>query len=333
MRFVTYAPESAAEPGAARPPAPGRAGVLVDQAVHGLPVGVSLLSLLGDDGERLHQAGVEASRDPREVVDLAAVRLLAPLPAPPTIRDFMTFRSHIEPAWVTRAGAIPDVWFEQPVFYFTNPYAVTGPHDDVPVPPACARFDLEAEVAAVIGTAGRDLTPDQAQAAIVGYTVLNDWSARDLQAREREIGLGPVKGKDTSTTMGPALVTADELQPYRSGTSFDLGISATINGERLGGDRLDSMEWSFGEMGAFASRGTWLRPGDVLGSGTCGGGCLFELWAREGPGARAALCPGDVVEVTVEHLGSVRNTVVAGAEPVPLRPRARRHAQTSHPVR
>jgi 2-keto-4-pentenoate hydratase/2-oxohepta-3-ene-1,7-dioic acid hydratase in catechol pathway len=231
----------------------------------------------------------------------------------------MAFEQHIAPGYRARGLDIPALWYEQPVFYFSNPYAVTGPYDDVPMAPGTARFDFEAEVAAVVGRPGRDLTPEQARQHIAGYLILNDWSARDLQVREREVGLGPVKAKDTATTLGPALVTADELQGYAVGRSFDLGITVSLNGARFGGDRLDSMAWSFAEMVAFASRGSVVRPGDVIGSGTCAGGCLFEYWARHGPDSHPPLRVGDVVEIEVEHLGVLRNRVIAGSEPVPLR--------------
>ncbi|MGW3349170.1 fumarylacetoacetate hydrolase family protein [Nonomuraea rubra] len=160
---------------------------------------------------------------------------------------------------------------------------------------------------------------------ILGYTIFNDWSARDLQSREMQVGLGPCKGKDTATTLGPWLVTADELEPHRDADGFlHLALTASVNGVELGRDLLSNMSWTFEELLAYASRGTRVRPGDVLASGTCGnGGCLAELWGRNGKQDPSPLKPGDVVEITVEGLGSTRNTVVAGTEPVPL-PRARR---------
>ena len=168
-------------------------------------------------------------------------------------------------------------------------------------------LDFELEVAAVIGRPGRDLTPEQARDVIVGYTIFNDWSARDLQQAEMRVGLGPAKGKDTATTLGPWLVTADELESYRDDDGFlDLELTASINGEQVGHDRLSHMGWTFEEMVAYASRGTWVRPGDVLGSGTCGnGGCLAELWGRNGEQAPPPLQPGDVVTLAVEGIGEL----------------------------
>ncbi|WP_330351303.1 fumarylacetoacetate hydrolase family protein [Streptomyces sp. NBC_00582] len=257
---------------------------------------------------------------------VSQVRLLAPLD-PPTVRDFVTFEEHVEGVRKSIDGAagVADAWYDAPTFYFTNPYAVIGPYDEVPLPPGAAVLDFELEVAAVIDREGRDLTPEQARAHIAGYTVFNDWSARDLQAREMRVGLGPCKGKDTAATLGPWLVTADELEPYRDAEGFlRLALRAEVNGTVVGEDLLSNMSWTFEEMVAYASRGTTVRPGDVLGSGTCGnGGCLAELWGLRGEQTPPPLKQGDTVTLTVQGLGTVSNTVVPGPEPVPL-PRARR---------
>ncbi|MGW2658404.1 fumarylacetoacetate hydrolase family protein [Streptomyces sp. NPDC001478] len=263
--------------------------------------------------------------------DVREVRPLAPL-RPSSVRDFVTFEEHVE--GVRRAvegtGGVPEQWYAAPTFYFTNPHAVYGPGEDVPVPPGSAVLDFELEVGAVIGREGRDLTPGQARDHIVGYTVFNDWSARDLQGAEMTIGLGPCKGKDTATTLGPYLVTADELEPFRDADGFlRLALTAEVNGETVGKDLLSNMSWTFEEMTAYASRGTRVVPGDVLGSGTCGnGGCLAELWGRRGERTPPPLKPGDTVALTVEGIGTLTSTVVPGAEPVPLpsgrcRPRER----------
>ncbi|OIJ68416.1 fumarylacetoacetate hydrolase family protein [Streptomyces mangrovisoli] len=257
---------------------------------------------------------------------VSEVRLLPPL-QPLSVRDFVAFEEHVE--GVRRAvdgtSGVPEQWYAAPTFYFTNPHAILGAHEDVPVPPGSAALDFELEVAAVIGRAGRDLTPEQAHDHIIGYTVFNDWSARDLQSAEMKVGLGPCKGKDTATTLGPYLVTADELEPYRDEEGFlRLALTAEINGETVGTDLLSNMSWTFEEMVAYASRGTWVRPGDVLGSGTCGnGGCLAELWGVRGEQTPPPLKPGDTVTLTVEGIGTVSNTVVPGPDPLPL-PAARR---------
>ncbi|WP_055715086.1 fumarylacetoacetate hydrolase family protein [Streptomyces torulosus] len=289
-------------------------GVVEDTLVRPLPEGTSPLD------------AAAGARPTGPAVPLADVRLLPPL-EPSTVRDFVTFEEHVEGVRrsVDGAGGVPDAWYDAPTFYFTNPYAVVGPYDDVPVPPGSGLLDFELEVAAVIGRAGRDLTPEQARDHIVGYTILNDWSARDLQSREMRVGLGPCKGKDTAATLGPYLVTADELEEFRDADGFlRLALTASVNGEVVGRDLLSNMSWTFEEMTAYASRGTWVRPGDVLGSGTCGnGGCLAELWGVRGEPSPPPLRPGDTVTLTVEGIGTVSNTVVPGADPVPL-PLARR---------
>ncbi|MEV5614038.1 fumarylacetoacetate hydrolase family protein [Streptomyces sp. NPDC052225] len=276
-----------------------------------------------------------ASRAPQAAgpaVPLTEVRLLPPL-RPASVRDFVTFEEHVEGVRrsVDGVGGVPEQWYAAPTFYFTNPHAVFGAHDDIPVPPGCTAFDFELEVAAVIGREGRDLTPEQAREHIVGYTVFNDWSARDLQSAEMKVGLGPCKGKDTATTLGPHLVTADELEPYRDADGFlRLALTASVNGEVVGKDLLSHMSWTFEEMVAYASRGTRVVPGDVLGSGTCGGGgCLAELWGRRGERTPPPLEPGDTVTLTVEGIGTVSNTVVTGADPVPLPTGRRRPRQRS----
>ena len=268
---------------------------------------------------------------------LEAVRLLPPLAAP-TVRDFVAFEEHVEGVAAsasTPAGsaAVVPEWYQAPTFYFTNPYALIGAYDDVPVPPGSQLLDFELEVAVVVGRDGASLTPEQAREHVFGYTVLNDWSARDLQRREMKVLLGPAKGKDSATTLGPWLVTADELEPYRDADGFlALDLRASVNGELIGQDLLSNMGWPFEELISYASRGTEVRAGDVLGSGTCGnGGCLAELWGRRGRIDPPSLRPGDVVELTAEGIGTVRNRVVEGRTLPPVRearprsvPRARK---------
>jgi 2-keto-4-pentenoate hydratase/2-oxohepta-3-ene-1,7-dioic acid hydratase in catechol pathway len=259
-------------------------------------------------------AGQRALGEP--AVPLDAVRLLPPL-TPPTVRDFVAFEEHVGGI----AGEVVPEWYQAPTFYFTNPYALIGAHDDVRVPPGCEMLDFELEVAVVVGRDGASLSAEQARDHIFGYTVLNDWSARDLQRREMKVMLGPAKGKDFATTLGPWLVTADEFEPYRDSDGFlAVDLRASVNGELVGQDLLSNMGWPFEELIAYASRGTEVRAGDVLGSGTCGnGGCLAELWGRRGRTDPPALHPGDIVELTVEGIGTVRNRVVPGLTLPPVR--------------
>lgn len=310
MRFARYEHQSHS-----------RCAVVHDQQLHPLPHNLDLLDLLRlEDREALAAVGAEALAVPAGP-NVDEVRLLPPL-EPPTVRDFVAFEEHVE--GVRRAvegvSGVPEQWFAAPTFYFTNPYNVLGAHDDVPMPPGCRVLDYELEVAAVIGRAGRDLTPEQARDHIIGYTIFNDWSARDLQSAEMRVGLGPCKGKDSASTLGPWLVTADELERYRDDEGFlKLALTAEVNDAVVGSDLLSNMSWTFEEMAAYASRGADLRPGDVLASGTCGnGGCLAELWGLRGEQTPPPLKPGDRVRLAVEGIGTIANTVVRGADPVPL---------------
>ncbi|WP_326611837.1 fumarylacetoacetate hydrolase family protein [Streptomyces scopuliridis] len=256
-------------------------------------------------------------------VDLSSVMLLSPV-QPRTLRDYITFEEHLEGSLKGLGMPPHPAWYEQPVFYFSNTNAVIGPDHPVEVPPGCHRLDFELELAAVIGKPGKDLTPEQASEHIAGYTLYNDWSARDLMTPVIPLGLGPVKGKDFANTLGPWIVTADELAPYRRGDRLALEMHAEVNGVPLpgGGDNSDNMSWSFEEIVAFASRGAELLPGDVLAAGTCGGGSLLEYWAWTGSEDPPPLRPGDVVTLVAEGIGTVSNQVVPGATPVKL-PRAR----------
>jgi 2-keto-4-pentenoate hydratase/2-oxohepta-3-ene-1,7-dioic acid hydratase in catechol pathway len=294
-----------------------RVGLVVDSQVHALPAGETLLGLLGDDGERLATAAAVARRDPAEVVALDTVTLLAPVPLPPTVRDFYAFEQHVKTARKRRGLEMDPDWYELPVFYFSNPYAVGGDGENVPVPPGAAELDFELEVAAIIGRGGSDLTPAQGEERIAGFCVMNDWSARDIQRREMKLSMGPVKGKDFATTLGPMLVTPDEIEDRRKDRAYDLAMTATVNGREYSRASLAEIFWSFGEMISYASRGTRVEPGDVIGSGTCGTGCILELALVHGSDEYPWLQPGDEVVLTVEVLGSLRNRIVAGA---PLRP-------------
>ena len=221
------------------------------------------------------------------------VRLLAPL-HPASIRDSVSFEAHIEGARRSQEGAtdaVPARWYEAPCFYFTNPHVCVGPFDDVERFPGSQLFDLELEVGVVYGEHGRNLTPEQAAAGIAGYTIFNDWSARDIQRLEGQLPFGFFKGKDGAHTLGPYLVTADELEPHRTSDGLlDLTMRAWINDELLGEDSLAN--------------------------------CAFT-WGRAGECVPPPLVPGDVVTLQVEGLGTVRNTIVEPA-PCPPVPRARR---------
>lgn len=311
MRWVRYRPlDEGAE----------QLGVLVGDVVHGTGPG-SLVDLIARHG--LVEAGLRALDSPTDVRPLADVVLLAPIEKPPSIRDFMAFEQHVEGMGrlVGSHARVPDVWYQQPLFYFSNPTSVIGPFDDVPIPPGCDLFDFELEIAAVIGPAAgvdelSDLSLDESARAVAGYLLMNDWSARDLQRVEMTGPLGPCKGKDSAITLGPWFLTADELPELASGGPTGVRLCVDVNDVRFGEAPLDSMSWSFAEMLAYASRGTRLQAGDVIGSGTCGDGCLAERWGRLGPDSVAPLRPGDVVTLNGGPLGTSSNRVVAG---VPVR--------------
>jgi fumarylacetoacetate (FAA) hydrolase len=202
---------------------------------------------------------------------------------------------------------IPE-WYQVPVFYFSNPASVIGHEADVSAPCASRALDYELELACMIGQTARDLPDDdRALACVAGFTIMNDWSARDLQRIEMAVGLGPSKGKDFATSLGPALIPLDELAgSYRNGR-FHLEMTAAVNGRVLSRGNSGSMYWTWPQILAHASRDATLQPGDVLGSGTVGTGCILELTPETVGGW---LVPGDIVELTIERLGTLRNRIV-----------------------
>jgi fumarylacetoacetate (FAA) hydrolase len=225
---------------------------------------------------------------------LDELRLRAPVPEPPSVRDFYAYEGHVRAGMRTRGREIPPAWYEAPVFYFTNPAAILGPDEPVRRPAGCEQLDFELELAAVLDGAGE----------IAGFSLLNDWSARDIQRRESTVGLGPAKGKDFATSLGPWLTTPDEL-PY-DGERLELEATVTVNGTVVARAQARPMHFSWPELVAQAARNTRLRPGDVLGSGTLAGGCLLEL----GPVDGHWIEPGDVVELAAPGLGELRTPVV-----------------------
>ena len=294
-------------------------GRWIGDKIHALRDVASLQDLLGDDGEKLMRAGEKAEKDPAAVLPVSQVKLRPPIARPPSIRDFYAFEQHVKAGRKSRGLEMLPEWYEIPVFYFTNPNALSGDGDKIAVPPGCQRLDFEVEIAAVVGRQCSNLKVSEAGAHIVGYTILNDWSARDLQRKEMLVGLGPAKGKDFATSLGPCLVTADELAPKRKAKAFDLAITATVNDREYTRANFAEIYWSFEEMLSFASRGTNVMAGDVLGSGTCGTGCISELSLTHGEDKFPWLKLGDKVEITVEGLGTLRNEIVAGPQLYPLR--------------
>jgi 2-keto-4-pentenoate hydratase/2-oxohepta-3-ene-1,7-dioic acid hydratase in catechol pathway len=308
-RWVTYRTAHADE----------RVGVIVEDSVYALEPGVALLDLLGDDGERLSREAERARTAPAEVVPLDEVRLHAPIPQPPSMRDFSSFVEHISRGLEALGLELGDDWYEFPIFYFTNPSMTYGSGETIRAPGHTEQLDYELEVAAVIGRPGIDLDYAEAERYIAGYCIYNDWSARDIIRRElHATPVGPGKGKDFAQTLGPYLVTPDELEPVRKDQSFDLTMTAGVNGREYSRGNFADIYWSFGEMIAHASRSCRLVPGDIICSGTVGTGCILELsWTD--PDSHPWLAEGDEVYLEVEKLGRLVNTVSFGPSQPPLR--------------
>src|SRR3984893_10766694 len=246
-----------------------RTGVLSGDAIHALQPGASLLELIGHGAAGLNEAGAHALRS-APAVPLDQVTLAAPIPRPPSIRDSLCFLDHMRNCQAAMGGGrgLKDSWYRIAAFYFACPSTVLGPYDDAPMAPGSAWQDFELEIAAVIGTAGEGPVAGGAEQAIRGDTIFNDWSARDLQQLEGQLAIGQGKGKDSGVTLGPYLVTPDELEPYRHDGKLSLQVTALVNDAVIGSGSTAQMDWSFAEVISYASRGVTLTPGDVIGSGT-----------------------------------------------------------------
>jgi len=289
-----------------------RAGVVVDEQV------LDVASLLEErDGVRDVRALLELRNDPirrlksalssaraTQGIPLGKVRLRAPILQPPTIRDFMTYEGHAS-AGGTRQ--LSDTWYRLPVFYFSNTLCIFGPEDAVPYPSASEQLDYELELAAVIGREGSNVAEADAFSYIAGFTILNDWSCRDLQRDEMEARLGPAKGKDAASSLGPCIVTTDELAPFIRDNRLHVHCTLKVNGAEWMRNNAGIMYHSWGAMIERSSRDSRIVPGDVLGGGTITGGSVGEA-IRNGFPARY-LEPGDVVEIEVEGIGVLRNTI------------------------
>ena len=245
--------------------------------------------------------------DVDEPIDASALAFGPPILAPPSFRDFYAFEQHVGTMWKRRDMEIPEPWYRLPIFYFSNTSEIRGPGEPVWAPHGSEELDYELEVAALIDTPVRDLDASRGEEAIGGYLVLNDWSARDLQREETTVRLGPAKGKDFASSIGPWLVTPDELADARSGKAYDLSMTAMVNGEETSRGTWASAHFSFGEMIERASADVRLRPGDLIGSGTVGTGCLLEV--RDDTLGRY-LQPGDTVTLAIERLGALTTEVM-----------------------
>jgi len=228
------------------------------------------------------------------------VTTIAPLPNPSSLRDFIAFENHIAATSKKRGQPIPPEWYKFPIYYKGNHRTIIGPDQDLPWPLETTKLDYELELACVIGRSGRDIPEREAQDYIAGYTIMNDFSARDIQFQEMACRLGPAKGKDFATALGPCLLTPDEIAELGA-----LTMIARVNGEEWSRGRFGTIHWSFPQMIAHVSRGETIYPGDVFGSGTVGGGCGLEM--------DRYLKPGDIVELEIQPIGILQTKVVGGS--------------------
>lgn len=252
---------------------------------------------------------IEGASADATALDAADLAFGPPILEPPSLRDFYAFEGHVKTMWERRGGTVPEAWYRLPIFYFSNVSEIRGPDEPVWCPAASHELDYELEVAALIDTSVRDLEAEDAEEAIGGYLVFNDWSARDLQRDETTVRLGPAKGKDFASSIGPWLVTPDELRDARKGKGYDLAMTAAVNGVELSHGSWADAHFSFGEMIARASADVRLRPGDLIGSGTVGTGCLLEVRDEI---LKRYLQPGDTVTLAVDRLGELTTPIVQG---------------------
>jgi 2-keto-4-pentenoate hydratase/2-oxohepta-3-ene-1,7-dioic acid hydratase in catechol pathway len=266
-----------------------------------------MLDFLDLNDEALKRAAklLTLNKGDKGVYRLTEIHLKAPLPIPRSFRDFYAFEEHVKNARENRGlGMIPE-WYQIPVFYFSNHLAIKGPGEKIVMPQKCTKLDYELEIACIIGKQGRNIPLSKADDYIFGYCILNDWSARNLQQLEMKVGLGPAKGKDFATSIGPWIITKDELEASKLGKGFNLSMKARVNGHLISQGNMKDIFYSFHEMIEQASADTTLFPGEIIGSGTVGTGCILEL----GPKVHPWLQPGDRVELEIEKLGVLKNSI------------------------
>ncbi|MFM7671472.1 MAG: fumarylacetoacetate hydrolase family protein [Bacteroidota bacterium] len=308
-------------------------GILIDEQVYAmdqlhpeLPNSMNLFLNYWDDYFPIAKAAERSIRDGNRLtgngIPLASVSLMAPVPFPASCRDGYAFRQHVAAARRNRKVDMIPEFDQYPIFYFTNHHSITGPGPITCMPDHFEKLDFELEASIVICKHGRNIRAEEADEYIGGLMIMNDWSARRLQMEEMLLNLGPAKGKDFSTTLGPWLVTLDELENFEIpakeghvGKSWNLPMKCWVNGEQVSEGNLGDMDWTFAEIIERASYGVDLYPGDVIGSGTVGTGCFLEL---NGTGklndpnyTEQWIQPNDVVEMEIGQLGRLHNTIVA----------------------
>ncbi len=323
MRLVSYHSEAGF-----------RSGLLINDSVYdlqtcaislGQALPASMLGLLNLEEEGMHQVKIihDTILNGSEFEPLVGARLAAPVPSPPSCRDAYAFRQHVATARRNRGVDMIPEFDQYPIFYFTNHNAIFG-GGDVPVEnDHLQKLDFELEVAVVIGKRGRNISSKEADNYIAGFTIMNDLSARVLQMEEMKLNLGPAKGKDFATSIGPWLVTPDELAEFRVdtafGASYDLVMKAFHNGQQISAGNMKEMTWTFAEIIERVSYGVDIFPGDVIGSGTVGSGCYLELNGTAALHARDEgleftptwLQEGDIIELQIDGLGSLSNRIIA----------------------
>ena len=304
-----------------------RVGVQIEETCYdlnhmnpGIPNNMSGLLEGGEAAMELARETVAQIKSGTAAAPLTAIEFVAPVPKPASCRDAYAFRQHVETARRNRGVPMIPEFDQFPVFYFTNHRAIFGPGNICCMPAHLNELDFELEVAVVLNRRGRNIKAEAADSYIAGYMIMNDFSARRLQMEEMKLSLGPAKGKDFATAIGPYLVTPDEVAPYRVdakaghiGNAFDLEMTCAVNGVRVSKGNLADMHWTFAEIIERISYGVDVYPGDVIGSGTVGTGCFLELNGtkkRENPSYEPQwLKPGDSVEMEVTGLGRLVNTV------------------------
>ncbi len=254
---------------------------------------------------------INPEKIPQTLRNLSDLKLHTPIPQPPVVRDFYAFEAHVKATRERRGLQMPEEWYEFPAFYYSNPGRIYGPDENVPRPSFTKALDYELEICCVLGDSGRDLSQNEAGSYIAGYTIMNDWSARDIQVKEMKIGLGPAKAKDFATSLGPWIVTPDELQDKRVGKDrFELSMRARVNGKQLSSGNTKDMHWTFPQMISRASEDVEVHAGEFFGSGTVGTGSILELGEETSPW----LQPGDSVELEIERLGVLRNRIIQSSK-------------------
>jgi len=270
--------------------------------------GGTIEELLGDfpkSFDKVRELIGEAKKRDRFVLAGAGVTFLPPVGRPGTFRDFYAFEEHVRNARKLRGFDVNAEWYEQPVFYFSNPNTISTTGAEIRFPSESKKWDYELEVGTILGGGGSDLTPAEAEKIIAGYVVLNDWSCRDIQRHEMSSSMGPAKGKDFATSIGHLLVTPDELEDRREGKGYNLKMTAHIRGEQFSDNKWSTINFSIPEMVARASKNAGVFAGDLFGSGTVGFGCLLE----RGFDHEKWLKSGDEVILEIERLGRLVNRV------------------------